>query len=369
MCKIFHAFSFWIEDANLHQPSLCFSAYGPKYCCERLKLIYNNDQKDWIDLVSIAQLKDELEQKVHSWVHKKYSFCNVHSVEFNEESVEEPISRHFNSNKDIKPLSCIFDIDPPMREIEDIALSSWNVLVDLIESKQSVIFDKARCFTDLSSTLKQLNSNYKKLVPEEFVNENYEEINEKACHRGFKCAGPAKFKLQLERYISNQRICQKIESNRIEYSMIQDRLLNLPNTELCIASIHIENYFSALSNKTAQAKGEEALQLKKLGVFILNQEDQLCSLTEAILKYPEAGELAFGVFNPNIDLKYILKGANFGDRRKLFKFVTETLLQYGSNPSEEQQIVHGVLRDHFRIILLWEFPEFYDDCISFILKV
>ncbi|GFU50171.1 ectopic P granules protein 5 [Trichonephila clavipes] len=139
-----------------------------------------------------------------------------------------------------------------------------------------------------------------------------------------------------------------------------------------------------------------------LEVFIRNQEEQLCALAKAILKYPEAGELAFDVFNPNvasisvfinlyeiitsairfsspntvfvllykIDLKRILKGkdVNFCGRRKLFKQICKTLLECGSSLSEELQMVHDVLTKHFRITLLFAFPEFYEDAISFVLQ-
>ncbi|KAF8791257.1 Ectopic P granules protein 5 like protein [Argiope bruennichi] len=411
LCRIFRAFSFWIEDKNLHQPSLCFSALGPNYCCERLKLIFSNDQYDWFDLVSVDQLKDDLEQKVHSWVHKKkFSFSSQSSSESHEESPGERISRHLNNNKDVKSLECPENIEPPMHEIEDIALSSWNILVQLIESRQSVIFDKARSFTELSSKLKLLNSNYKNLVPQEFVNEDHWETVSKSCLRGLKCAGPATFHMLVKRYFPNQRICEKLENNRMEHRMVQDQLLNLPINELCIASVHIENYIRALSKKMETAEGEESLQFRKLGVsfieslgnvFICNQEDQLCALAKAILKHPEAGELAFGIFNPNVasiavflelyeiitsaikecslntifvllhkvDLHGILKGkgSNYCDRRKLFKLICNSLLECGSSPSKELQMVHDVLTDHFRITLLRTFPEFYEDTISFVL--
>ncbi|GBM18121.1 Ectopic P granules protein 5 [Araneus ventricosus] len=414
LCRIFRAFSFWIEETNLHQPGLCFSALGPNYCCERLELILSNDQHDWFDLVSIDQLKDDLESKVHSWMQKKkFSFSTQNSSESHESSGER-ISRHLNNNKDLKPLECTENITPPMHEIEDIALSSWNILVQLIESKQSIIFDKARSFTELSSNLKQLNSNYKNLVPQEFVNEDHWETVSKSCHKGLKCTGPATFHLLVKRYFPNQRICEKLEINRMEHRMVQDQLLNLPIEELCTASVHIENYIRALSKKMEAAEGEESLQFRKLGVslfyhqleavnkviasvknytpsqnffstsieslgnvFICNQEDQLCDLAKSLLKYPEAGELAFGIFNPNvasiavflelyeiittaikncplnivfvllqkIDLNHILKekGTNYCDRRKLFKLICNTLLECGSSPSKELQMVHDWL--------------------------
>ncbi|CAL1278001.1 unnamed protein product [Larinioides sclopetarius] len=440
LCRIFRAFSFWIEEKNLHQPTLCFSALGPNYCCERLKLILNNDQQDWFDLVSVDQLKDDLEQKVHSYGQKKkFSFSNQNSLVSHEESSGERISRHLNNNKGVKPLECPEKITPPMLEIEDIVLSSWNVLVELIESKQSVIFDKARSFTELSSSLKELNSNYKNLIPYEFENEDHWETISKPCVKGLKCTGPATFRLLVKRYFSNQRICEKLENNRMGHRMVQEQLLNLPIHELCTASIHIENYIRALSKKMETAKGEESLQFRKLGVslfyhqleavnkviasvksytpsqnffstiiellgnvFICNQEDQLCALAKAILKHPEAGELAFGIFNPNIasiavflelyeiittaikncplntvfvllrkiDLNHIMmkKGTNYCDRRKLFKLICNTLLECGSSPSKELQIVHDVLANHFRIILLRTFPEFYEDTVFFVLE-
>ncbi|GFY71711.1 ectopic P granules protein 5 homolog [Trichonephila inaurata madagascariensis] len=439
LCKIFRAFSLWIEDTNLHQPNVCFSALGPNYCCERLKMIINNDQQDWFDLVSTDLLKDDLKQKLHSWESKKKdSFSNQITVESHEKSVQERLLIHLTKNKDFKPLSCPTVINPPMREIENIALSSWNILVELIESKQSIIFDKARFFTELASKLKQLNFNYKNLVPQEVFNEDLWETLTKSCHKGLKCTGPATFKLKVQRYVTNQRISEKIENNRMEHRLAQDQLLNLPVTELCIASIHIENYIRALSKEMENSKGEESLQYKNLGVslfyhqieavnkvitsvksftpsrnffstsieslgnvFICNQEEQLCALAKAILKYPEAGELAFDVFNPNvasisvfinlyeiitstirfsspntvfvllykIDLKGILRGkdVNFCDRRKLFKQICKTLLECGSSPSEELQMVHEVLTKHFRITLLFAFPEFYEDAISFVL--
>ncbi|GFU50166.1 ectopic P granules protein 5 homolog [Trichonephila clavipes] len=246
LCKIFQAFSFWIEDTNLHQPNVCFSALGPNYCCEKLKLIINNDQQDWFDLVSTDLLKDDLKQKLHSWESKKKgSFSNQITVESHEKSVQERLLLHLTKNKDFKPLSYPTVINPPMREIENIALSSWNVLVELIESKQNIIFDKARLFTELASKLKQLNFNYKNLVPQEVFNEDIWETRTKSCHKGLKCTGPATFKLKVQRYVTNQRIFEKIENNRVEHRLAQDQLLNLPVTELCIASIHIENYISS----------------------------------------------------------------------------------------------------------------------------
>ncbi|GFU39340.1 ectopic P granules protein 5 homolog [Nephila pilipes] len=440
LCKIFRAFSLWIDETNLHQPNLCFSALGPKYCCERLKLIFNSDQQDWFDLVSIKLLKDDLKQKLHSWEpKKKCCISDQIPIKSNEKSSGERILQHLTRNENFKPLSCSTVINPPMREIENIALSSWNVLVQLIESKQSIIFDKARFFTELASKLKQLNFNYENLVPQEFFNEDVWETDTKSCHKALKCSGPATFNLKIQRYVTNQRICEKLDNNRVEHRLVQNQLLNLPVTELCTASIHIENYIRALSKEMENAQGEECLQFKSLGVslfyhqieavnkvitsvksftpsrnffstsieslgnvFICNQEEQLCALAEAILKYPEAGELAFDVFNPNvasisvfinlyeiitsavrvsppntvfvllykIDLRGILKGknANFCDRRKLFKQICKTLLECGSNPSAELQMVHDVITNHFRITLLWAFPEFYEDVIAFVLN-
>ncbi|KAG8195033.1 hypothetical protein JTE90_029615 [Oedothorax gibbosus] len=439
LCKMFRAFSLWIDDQSLLSPNLCFSALDPKYCCERLKLILDKDQTDWFDLISFEQLRDDLDQKVHAWERKRKSVSNEDSViQVDELSLCLRITKHLNCNQ---PQSLVDDviIDPPIREIEDFALSSWRVLVELIESNQNIIIDKAKSFTELASRLKQLNVNYKNWVPQEYYNEKYWETRTKSCHKGLNCGEPASFRLELQKYLTNQRIREKIESNRIDHHMVQNQLFNLPVDQLCIASVKIENYIRALHAKLQSAKGEESNKYRNLGVglfyhqiekvnrvissvrsyapsrnffstsieslgnvFIHDQETELCKLASTVLTYPEAGELAFDLFNPNvasievflnlyqvitssinrsppnsifvllnkIDIQRILneKGTRFCDRRKLFNQICTSLKECTSNPPQELLMVHEVLRKHFCVTLEWSFPELYEDAVVFLLE-
>lgn len=53
------------------------------------------------------------------------------------------IAKHLNCDT-VQSLPDDVNIDPPIREIEDFALSSWNVLVQLIENNQNIIIEKAK---------------------------------------------------------------------------------------------------------------------------------------------------------------------------------------------------------------------------------
>lgn len=53
------------------------------------------------------------------------------------------ITKHLNCNQP-QSLSDDVVIEPPIRVIEDFALSSWQVLVELIENNQNIIIDKAK---------------------------------------------------------------------------------------------------------------------------------------------------------------------------------------------------------------------------------
>ncbi|XP_071043359.1 ectopic P granules protein 5 homolog [Parasteatoda tepidariorum] len=334
LCRIFKGFSLWLTDLNLHTPNVCYSALDPKYCCERLQLIYNDDKELWFDLISTNGMQEMLGQKLSSWTVKK-SF-SMESFQSQDKNSFDRITRHLKLCN-AKSFNCTADIEPPTLDIEEAALSSWDLLRKLIETNQRLIFEKAKSFTDFSNKLTQLNFDYENLVPQEYDIYDTKIEVKKECSKGINCSGPRHFKLKVRRYSPNLRIQEKLEKNQVDHRMITEQLLNFPMHRLCSASIHVENYIKTLSLKLKSAEGESAKKIREIGEalfyhelkvidkvlptvsnfspsrqffstiieslgkeFILGQASQLLPLATAIVHCENSGVLASNLLLPNI---------------------------------------------------------------------
>ncbi|XP_035213245.1 ectopic P granules protein 5 homolog [Stegodyphus dumicola] len=298
------------------------------------------DEDVWFDLVSIKQIKEELDQKVRPWNNKTVSAVDNCKDIACDTPLTKRVLQHLDKYEVEEALHCNVSLDLPVKQIEDSVMSSRNGLIVLIETNQNLIFERAKYLTELSRRIKQLNSNYKNWVPQEFSIEDSEALISKTCYKGSGpkgCSGPANFRLKVQKYIRNEKIHERIDSNRADHHVVQEELMKFRIYELCCASLQIENYIESLSEKMKTSNCEDAVKLRAMGIslfyqqlesiekniefvdgsslsrqffastidtlgkeFIDGEEDQLLDLAKAILKLPQAGSLAFHFFKPNV---------------------------------------------------------------------
>lgn len=338
----FRAFSAWVDDPEIHKVTVCLPALEPKYYSDRLKLIIQNDQIPWIDnLIRIDQLKEKLENNDYVWPHcRKRPSPEVGVIK--KEQVEkstatERIMKRLKSYEDPKPLPPVKPLKPPVGEISDNMLASWDVLSRIVQSDQRIIWDQAKNFRDLLRKIRHLDSAYMNWANKEYEEHDFTVTHRKPCFKGTKdCAGPAVFHLKIQRCKRNEKVQEKLEQNRIDYHLVLNEIMTPPPPELCSAAMHMENCVRALVKKIEKSKGQQTQVLRNMGIslfylqiqltekaivsvadytpsrqffsssiellgreFIEDEEDQCLPLSKVLLQNPAAAGLASPFFNPN----------------------------------------------------------------------
>lgn len=338
----FRAFCAWIDDPEVHKSAVCLPALEPKYYSHRLKLIIQNDQIPWIkELIRIDQLKEKLENNDYVWPHCRKRPSPELAV-IKKEKVEEltstqRIMKRLKSYEDPKPLPSVHPLKPPVGEISDNMLASWDVLSKIVQSDQRIIWDQAKRFRDLLQKIKHLDSAYINWANKEYEEQDYTVTHRKPCFKGANdCAGLAVFHLKIQRCKRNGRVQEKLEQNRIDYHLMLKEIMTPPPPELCSAAMHMENCVRALVKKIKSSKGQQAQVLRNMGIslfylqieltekavvavadytpfrqffsssiellgreFIEGEEDQCLPLSKVLLQNPAAAGLASPFFNPS----------------------------------------------------------------------
>ncbi|KAK2703143.1 ectopic P granules protein 5 homolog isoform X2 [Artemia franciscana] len=274
LLSIFEAYQNWITDKNLMNSTTYVPMLPISYSPTKLLDIFNGSKSPWIECISTYLVLEE-RQALLSFFSDSSSRVIKHKVlrpivSQEEVPFEAKIKNRLALLSKPLPAPALVPLKVILPELQLELLTKPELLAKFLKPHLRALSDHAGLFCSKIRKLKDLNSEFLSLLPQEYKEERKKTVTVQACNGVIEetdkakkekspCCGGAALVFEYVQYIEDQRIHMKIVQNREDYDITLAKLLETPSSAVIVAHLALEQCVGFLRHGRTKVSNSKVL--------------------------------------------------------------------------------------------------------------
>ncbi|XP_078252336.1 ectopic P granules protein 5 homolog isoform X1 [Rhinoraja longicauda] len=255
LLRLFHVFTFWLEDINLQRNDLYLPSLPVQYDAHRLAKVMQNQQDLWTEYVDSERIKHELHETMNLWIQ----LHSASSVTYRTSSVNNsnPLSAKDQIFNDLKtrnapvPAVPLHRVKAPVPDIVCSSLTDKKAAIELVWQYLNILQQQAKIAAHWESQQVALDSEVLETWPELYSNRE-EQITMKLECRGSSsnrtCQGATNVHVKCKQLYEDNAVKQQLDALIKDSCQLQTNVAQPPPQNIAEAAVYVENLITALVN-------------------------------------------------------------------------------------------------------------------------
>ncbi|XP_069780347.1 ectopic P granules protein 5 homolog isoform X2 [Narcine bancroftii] len=255
LLRLFHVFTFWLEDINLQKNDLYLPSLPVHYDTHRLTKVMQNQQDLWTGYVDNERIRQELQETMNLWIQlHSVSSATYRTSSFNSNDPVSVKDRIFNDLKAFSapvPAVSLQCVKAPVADILSNSLSDKKVAIELVQKNLNILQQQAKMAAQWESQQIALNSEVLETLPKLYSNRE-EQITMKLKCRGNSanraCLGATNVSVKCKELYTDNATKQQLDTLVKDINQLQTNVAQSPPQNIAEAAVYVENLITALVN-------------------------------------------------------------------------------------------------------------------------
>ncbi|XP_059845461.1 ectopic P granules protein 5 homolog isoform X1 [Hypanus sabinus] len=255
LLRLFHIFTYWLEDSNLQKNDLYLPTLPVQYDAHKLAKVMQNQQDLWIEYVDSERVKHELQETVDLWIQLHSAPSATYGTSsfkhFDPLSAKGRIFNYLKTHSSLVSAVPLQRMKAPVPDVVSNNLSDKKVAIEHVQQYLNTLQQQAKIAAQWESQQTALNSEVLEALPKLYSNRE-EQVTMKLECRGSSsdraCQGATNMSVKCKKLYKDNAVNQQLEALVRDISQLQTYVAQPPPQNIAEAAVYVENFITALVN-------------------------------------------------------------------------------------------------------------------------
>ncbi|XP_051865986.1 ectopic P granules protein 5 homolog isoform X2 [Pristis pectinata] len=255
LLRLFHVFTFWLEDINLQKSDLYLPSLPVQYDAHKLAKVMQNQQDLWTEYIDNERIKHELQETMNLWIQLHSAPSATYRTSgfnnFDPLSAKDRIFNDLKAHNAPIPAVRLQRVKAPVPDIVSNNLSDKKVAIELVHRYLNVLQQQAKTAAQWESQQIALNSEVLETLPKLYSNRE-EQVTMKLECRGSSsnraCQGATNISVKCKKLYKDNAVNQQLDALVKDIDQLQTYVAQPPPQNIAEAAVYVENFITVLVN-------------------------------------------------------------------------------------------------------------------------